>query len=505
MAATEIRNKILGFLLTTAGFIVALIFLPGDKAAEAFMMNRLGLVEKVGDNYITFSGEVAPMMAVTYISVAGNILNVIEIVLWMAIVVTIVRAVFFVISKTVQRQSTASEVSSLLKTVLSVGIYIVAFFIIFQSQFPSVQLAPLFTGSTIIGIVVGLALQDTLGNLFAGLALQADQPFQVGDVISIGTLGTGVVENVSWRGVKVRTFQNKLLLISNSVIGKEAIEVAPRINLNARLILFTTVYTASPANVALRVREAVRTSDNVSQKMRPVVRVRSLGTDGIDWEVKYWLEDYSLYNDSDAVIRQRIWYVCNRENIEFAFPTRTIKIEKRATSPAPEALFDTIADHLGRVSIFSPLSDDELARLAAASTSRIYAPGEPIVRIGQEGNSMFVIISGSVKIQIPENDYQKTVGTLAENDFFGEMSLLTGEPRSANVVAIVETEVLRIDKEGLKPILSANPHIVEQISEMVAERRASLVQDAAEELSDDDGAPGKKGPLRSIRQFFGLR
>src|SRR4029077_6647953 len=90
------------------------------------------------------------------------------------------------IIKTAYRKSVSqSEISTLLKTVLSIVIYIVAFFIIFQSQFPGVELAPLFTGSTIIGIVVGLALQDTLGNLFAGLALQADQPFQVGDVINI--------------------------------------------------------------------------------------------------------------------------------------------------------------------------------------------------------------------------------------------------------------------------------------------------------------------------------
>ncbi|MBA2379689.1 MAG: mechanosensitive ion channel [Blastocatellia bacterium] len=114
-------------------------------------------------------------------------------------------------------------------------IYIVAFFIIFQSQYPNVQLAPLFTGSTIIGIVVGLALQDTLGNLFAGIALQADQPFQVGDVVSITNQGTGVVESVSWRGVKMRTFQNKLMVISNSVLGRETIEVAPKDNLNARI------------------------------------------------------------------------------------------------------------------------------------------------------------------------------------------------------------------------------------------------------------------------------
>ena len=146
----------------------------------------------------------------------------------MALVISIVRFVGYLDLETALRSSGQSEISSLVKTVISIIIYIVAFFIIFQSQYPHVQLAPLFTGSTILGIVVGLALQDTLGNLFAGIALQADQPFQVGDVVSITNRGTGVVESVSWRGVKIRTFQNKLLVMSNAVMGKETIEVAPQ-------------------------------------------------------------------------------------------------------------------------------------------------------------------------------------------------------------------------------------------------------------------------------------
>ena len=443
--------------------------------------------------------ESNPMTA----NVFDSSVKIITIFLWMLIVIVAVRFIAFLLMGVAARRSAQTKVSSLLKTVFSILVYIIAFFIIFQTQYPEVSLTPLFTGSTILGIVVGLALQDTLGNLFAGLALQADQSFQVGDVINVGKLGTGVVESVSWRGVKIRTFQNKLLVISNAALGKEALEVAPKDNLNARLVFFTTVYTASPANVAMRIREAIRTSENISQKIRPIVRIRNLGTDGLEWEIKYWLEDYSKYNDSDALVRQRIWYVCQRENIAFAFPTRTLHIEQKAGEIAPEEIVNTIVEHLNRIPIFAPLSDEEIERLANASTSRVYAPGEAIVRAGQVGNSMFVIISGSVKVQITENDYQKTVNTLAEDDFFGEMSLLTGEPRSASVIAIVETEVLRIDKNGLKPILEANPELVGVISELIEERKMALIKEVAktEEL---DISP-KKGAITSIRKFFGLK
>nr|AUN37210.1 cAMP-binding protein [uncultured bacterium] len=475
-----------------------------DESVRLYFQN-LGVEYSVDAPPKAKEGIQNAQMIDTALDVVTSAIRILKILLCMAIVVATVRFIGYVIT-TYRKSGSASEISTLLRTVLSVVIYIVGFFIIFSHYFPSVQLAPLFTGSTILGIVVGLALQDTLGNLFAGLALQADQPFQVGDVINITGKGTGVVESVSWRGVKIRTFQNKVLIISNSVIGKEAIEVSPKGNLNARSVFFSTIYEASPARTTQVVRDAVRTAENVSQKMRPVVRIRNLGDNGLEWEIKYWLDDYTKYNDTDALLRERVWYALNREQISFSHPELNVHVQEKPVEVAPEEAFNTIAKRLQQVSIFAPLDDEEIERLANASTSRVYAPDEAIVRLGQQGNSMFVIIRGSVKIQIPERDYIKTINTLRENDFFGEMSLLTGEPRSATVIAMEEAEVLRIDKNGLKPILESNPTLVQSISELVDERRQLLVkisEEAEEEEKLSDAA--KKGMIGSIRKFFGLR
>ena len=487
MPASELQKKAVYFLVFVSIVTIVLIGLPVvQNWIDLELLPQFGLVlhdSRPAIQGIDPDGKLvflpASMMAQTTYSLGVTLAHLIRVFLWMALIVSIVRFIGSIVVKTAYRNAPPGEVSSLFKTVISVIIYIVSFFIIFQSQFPDVQLAPLFTGSTIIGIVVGLALQDTLGNLFAGLALQADQSFQVGDVINITGRGVGVVESVSWRGVKIRTFQNKLLVISNAVLGKESIEVAPKDNLNARLVNFSTVYTQSPSNTAHLVREAIRQADNVSQKMRPIVRIRELGPSGIDWEVKYWLDNYAKYNDTDALVRDRIWYVFQREKVTFAYPTQTLHIQPKAEEIAPEEIVNSISEQLNQVSIFGPLSDEEIDMLANASTSRIYAPGEAIVRIGQEGGSMYVIISGSVKVQIPEKSYQKTIGTLGKNDFFGEMSLLTGEPRSATVIAEVESEVLRIDKDALKPIFEGNPVLVKSICELIDERRILIESVAA--------------------------
>ncbi len=503
MPTTDVRKRVLYFVLFVGTLALILFLFPyAEDSIRSYLGERFNLVWQDG----TFSGidsaKVDPMIE-TSVNLLTIFLKILRVIIWMMLIVSVVRFVLFIFTRSISGKVSPGEVSSILQTVVSVVIYVVAFFVIFQSQFPTIQLAPIFTGSTIIGIVVGLALQDTLGNLFAGLALQADQPFQVGDFVMIPGRGEGVIEKVSWRGVTIRTSQNKLLVISNSVLGKDTIEVSPKNNLNAKSVFFNTLYTQSPAYTIQVVREAVRQVENVSRKMRPVVRIRNLAADGIDFEVKYWLDDYTRQHDTDALIRQRIWYVFKREGIEFAYPTRTIYTEEKVEQAAPEEIINMITERLNQVSIFSPLADDEIERLANATTTRVYAPDEPIVRTGQVGNSMFLIARGSVRVEIPDGAGRKPVGTLGPNEFFGEMSLLTGEPRSAHVVAVEETEVLRIDKNGLKPILEDNPSLVEAISEMIEERRASI-QPTDDDLPDD-AQPTKKRALVSIRRFFGLK
>ncbi len=502
MPATELQKKLIYLLIFVGLIVLILSSLPVVELwLQTSILPQFGMTFTKGWDLTPESKAVA--MLSTYVNAIDTSFRVLKILLWMALVITVVRFLSYFILRTAFRTSKQPEVSSLVKTVSSIIIYIIAFFIVFQTQYPEVPLTPLFTGSTILGIVVGLALQETLGNLFAGIAMQADQPFQVGDVISIGKNGSGVVETVSWRGVKIRTFQNKLLVISNAVLGKEMIEVAPKGNLNARAVFFNTEYTDSPTRIIHVVRDAVRQVDNVTPKIRPVVRIRNLAESGVEWEVKYWLDDYTKHNDTDALIRERIWYVFNRERIAFSSPSLIVN---RGTTPAviaPEEIVNANTEHLNRVSIFAPLSDDETEQLANASKSRVYAPGEAIVRQGNEGNSMFVILRGSVRVQIPEGSYQKTINKLGKDDFFGEMSLLTGEPRSASVIAEEETEVLQIRKEALKPIFENNPDLVKTIVELIEERRELLA--AIEESVLEESLQLSKGVVGSIKRFFGLK
>lgn len=434
-------------------------------------------------------------------------LRVAKIFLWMALVVLAVRFFNRLVFERALRPKSGENASSLLRNVFSIAVYIVAFFVVFKSQYPTVDLAALLTTSAILGVILGLALQDTLGNLFAGLSLQADAPFAVGDVVTIPTKGAGVVENITWRGVKIRTFQNKLLVISNTVIGKEAIEVAPRDNLNARIVNFSTVYTDSPTNTIHVVRQTVAEADNVSSKFKPVVRIRDFTERGLEWEVKYWLEDYTRFNDTDALVRQRIWYAFRRESITFATQQINVNIARRPRKSKQQDETEQIFERLSAIEIFEPLSDEETLRLAKATQRRTFAPKEIIIRAGDAGESMFVINRGSVRVQIPDltgnNNEMTELAALGEGKFFGEMALLTGEPRTATVSAIEETEVFEIGHAAIKTLFESNPYLAEALSEAIAERRA-LLSELHENAAETTLEEHRRGVFAGIKHFFGL-
>lgn len=479
MTSPRFTNKIALFLVASATALLATyLFWSFSDEVKALLEQRMGA---------------SPSPS------AGTIVNIVKLFLVGIVGYLFVRAlntIFFALAFRLKR----IDAPTLIRNIFTIVAFTILFLIAFTFLFPEVNLGALFTTSAIFGVILGLALQDTLGNFFAGISLQADRPFQVGDVITVGAQRhTGVVEEISWRAIKIRTFTNHVVLIANSTAAKEPIEVSPRGNLNARLVFFNTLYTDSPAKTIHVVREAVREADNVSEKVTPIVRIRNLGDNGVDYEVKYWLDDYAKYNDTDALIRQRIWYAFRRAGLNFAYPTRTLHVE-RHRGEVRDGDGGAIAERLSAVDIFAPLSADEITMLAQAAVSHVFAPSETVIRAGEPGSSMFVVHKGRVRVQVSENGRSRTVATLNEGDFFGEMALFTGEPRTANVLALEETEVLEIGHAAMKRVFDTNPDLVESLSFIMAERRQGLATQTDSPAATSEAS----GILSAIKRFFGL-
>ena len=425
-------------------------------------------------------------------------ITLVKIAFWMSLALAAVRAlnelVFFVF-----RKRKGYDAPALVRDLFSLVLCVTAGAVILKYTL-DLSFAALLPGSALLGIVLGLALQDTLGNLFSGISLHADKPFQVGDVITVGK-HTGSVMSITWRAVKIKTFSNHIVLVSNSSIAKESIEVCPQNGQNARYVFFSAAYTDSPVKVIHAVREAVREADNVLRYLTPVVRIRNMGESGVEYEVKYWLSDYARYNDTDALVRQRIWYAFRRNGFTFPFPTRTLYMKEPGAHDGDGRDTETLGALLSAVDIFAPLTPGELNALAGAAANHVFAPGETIIRAGDDGASMFVVSRGCVDVRVDSNGTPRTINQLGEGAFFGEMALFTGEPRTANVVAAEETEVLEIGHEAMRGLFQTNPRLVESLSHAINERRAGLLANASAQPGDEETPAGL---LSKIKRFFRL-
>ncbi|HEX7773792.1 MAG TPA: mechanosensitive ion channel domain-containing protein, partial [Pyrinomonadaceae bacterium] len=258
MARPRFTNKIVLFLFASAvALLAAYLFWSVAGDVKALLEHRMG----VGANPSASADTIVNVIKLLLVGIVGYFF------------VRALNSIFFGLTFWLKQ----IDAPTLIRNIFTIVAFTIVFLIAFTFIFPDVNLGALFTTSAIFGVILGLALQDTLGNFFAGISLQADRPFQVGDVIIVGAQRhTGVVEEISWRAIKIRTFANHVVLIANSNAAKEPIEVCPRDNLNARVVFFRTLYTDSPAKTIHVVREAVRETDNVSEKITPIVRIRNL-------------------------------------------------------------------------------------------------------------------------------------------------------------------------------------------------------------------------------------
>jgi small-conductance mechanosensitive channel/CRP-like cAMP-binding protein len=337
----------------------------------------------------------------------------------------------------------------------------------------------LVAASAASAVVVGFALQDTLGNAFAGLAIQIEKPFRVGHWIKVGE-HVGVVEAITWRATKLRTRAGAFVIVPNSVMSKEAI-----VNFNepVRPVRFSidigATYAKGPNEVREALFEAVRRSTRALAEPAPVVHLVDFGNSAIVYRVKFWVAEFAEEDAALDEVRTGIYYSFARHGIEIPYP---IQIEySREEMPATLAS-EAVATALGGVDLFALLDDGARRQLAARTRERVFGAGEVIVRQGDTGRSLFVIHQGEVVVRL-EPDGREVARTHA-GGVFGEMSLLTGDPRTATVAAARDSVILEIDADALRDVVLNRPDTIDAISRLVVERRAGL--DAAQAAARDE-------------------
>ncbi len=235
-----------------------------------------------------------------------------------AVGVVAVQAVRFFALDILFLRSQGHRAPALLHVVVAIVLYFLLGLLIASRVFEQPLTGAIAT-SAVASVVLGLALQETLGNFFAGIALQIEQPFRFGDVVRVGEL-SGRVEAFNWRATTILTVHDSHVVIPNSLMAREAVEVFGRKEVNRRLLAVPAPYAVPPQRMVEVVRNALVGVPGVSERPAPQVRLAAFDDSSISYEVVYWVEDYLRGSAIDALIRERVWYAFARNGIAIPFP-----------------------------------------------------------------------------------------------------------------------------------------------------------------------------------------
>jgi small-conductance mechanosensitive channel len=352
---------------------------------------------------------------------------------------------------------------TILQDFIVVGLLLLVATFVFNDQ--------LLATSAVSAVVIGFALQDTLGNAFAGLAIQSEKPFHVGHWIRVGDF-EGRVAAITWRATKLRTKSGNFVVLPNNIVSKEAITNYSEPAAPTRIdVEVGASYLTAPNLVKAAMFEALANSPRALKSPAPDVMLVRFDNSAINYRARFWIADYERDEAARDEVRTGIYYAFARHGIEIPWPIQ-VEYSREWVEPDKGAQQQERERLLAGVDLFASLTPDERRELAAATTDKMFGNGEAIVREGEPGQSMFVVGTGRAVVRLESSP--QDVAVIEPGGYFGEMSLLTGQPRTASVIARGDTHVVEIDAELFRRLGAASPHAVEQIAVAAAARRAEL-------------------------------
>ena len=391
------------------------------------------------------------------------------------------------------------DAPQILRDVLDIVLYAAAALAILRAEL-AVDITGLLATSAILSVVLGLALQETLGNLFAGLSLQFEQPYRVGDWLKVGDF-TGRVVRISWRSTQVETRRGERVTLPNSVISRGAMTNCSRAD-GAPVGVDVPVglaYEAPPNRVKALLEEVATGIPGTLASPQPTAAVLSYGESAIHYRLRLFVSDWTEADRVTDEFLARLWYRLRREGIDVPFPQRTVRMlpnAEHATFSAEQA--EAV---LRKVEFLHILADAERRHVATALRPRWFGRGEQVIEQGADGETFYVVAEGTVSVRTGKPPVE--VAKLGTGGTFGEMSLLTGEPRAATVVAATDVLLLELDRPAFAQLFAGHDALAPALAKILAERRTAL--DAAAGPAHAGAEPEAHRILAKLRHIFSLR
>jgi small-conductance mechanosensitive channel/CRP-like cAMP-binding protein len=383
-------------------------------------------------------------------------------------------------------------------------------------RWQGVSISSLVTTSALLTAVIAFSLQDTLGNIMGGLALQMERTINVGDWVRIDQ-NEGRVKEIRWRHTAIETRNWDTIIYPNSVLMKGHVMVLGRRaghSVQHRMwVYFNVDFRVAPTDVISTVTDALLSDAiaGVAADPQPQCIVWDFKESFISYAVRYYLTDLAIDDPTNSLVRTRIYFALKRANIPLSIPAHSLFVTEE-TSARKDLHLEKETAHrvsaLRGVELFHALTDKELRTLAERLRFAPFTAGEAMTRQGAQAHWLYIITRGSGEVLIHSEDGdRRRVALLQTGDFFGEIGLMLGIPRTATVRALEDTDCYRLDKEAFQETLHNRPEIAEHISHAMARRRVEL-----EAIRDDLDAETRRHRLvyaqrdiiERITRFFGL-
>lgn len=369
--------------------------------------------------------------------------------------------------------------------------------------------------SAVLTAVVGLSLQDTLGNVLGGLALQLDSSVQVGDWVRLADI-SGRVTEIRWRYTSIETRNWETVIVPNSTLMRSQVTILGR-RAGApiqwrRWVHFQVDFRSTPGDVIEVVERALRAQPipNVAVNPAPNCVAVDFAESQTKYAVRYWLTNLASDSSTDSAVRNHIYYALARAKLSLSIPAQTVFVteddqERHAYKRASEQDKRLVA--LGRIALFDGLSEEERIGLAQSLERAPFARGTIITREGAVAHHLYMILSGELSIRAGGLDDTCEVNRLTAGDIFGERALLTGERRNASAIAITDVDCYRVDAKVFRSLLERRIDLAERVAQVLAERQTALVE-ARERLGIKQRAElraeNERAILSKIKAFFDL-
>ena len=396
--------------------------------------------------------------------------------IWMALAWFVIRVVdvFFWEGFLVAKLGT--KVPRLLKDVFAVLVFFIAVTGIVATVFDQ-NVTEILALTGALGFVVGLALQSMISDVFQGIALNIDRPFRIGDWVRLHQRGIpamiGCVQEVNWRSTRLKMTDNTLIVIPNHLIATITLQNLSLPSERSRFELIFCLDFAVPHERALRIlRAGALAAKGPLPNPPPKVRVNGVNNFGVEYKVRYWLQPKEMSpNKGRNAISSSILSHLHQAGLTLAYQKQDIFY---AEMPPRHLSFTTDKKSLlSRIELFKDLDEGELGTLSDAVNQLSFKADDTIVKRGGNGTSMYILVEGLLNVFAPvsSDGSEIKVAQITPGLFFGEMSLLTGEERSATVTCQTDAEVYEVTKDNVQALLEKRPELAELLSRTVAERK----------------------------------